>query len=338
VLQDTGDGVAAGFAELRGRIVARYPSLSPQQRSIAEFAMANPDTMAVDTAQRLAERMSVPPSSIVRFAQSLGYSGFNELRLALRQHLVYQLGEARERAAIRAQPPTGAVAVLDAVLSEAARDVERLTRQLDRTQFDRAALELARAEGLAIAAQGACFALGAAFHWTALSLGRPCRMLSAAGGYAEREADLLSRDEAMLAISFPPYQAAVVGMARAHADRGGPVVVITDSMLSPLAAADAGDGASAGQRAPRHAGARHRGWGDLADFARDVNRRSPGHKLGSHDQGNDLRARALVLAPDRRDGPAMLRRLELLRQRHRHRQFDHPQRILHNGQKLRPLV
>lgn len=224
---------ASGFAEMRGRIAARYPSLSPQQRSIAEFALANPDAMAVETAQKLAERMSVPASSIVRFAQSLGYSGFNAMRAELREYLVFRLGEARERAAIDAQAPTGAIAVLDATLSEAGRDVERLARGLDRKQFDRAALDLARCDGVAVAARGACLALATAFHWTLISLGRPCRLL--AGDFAERECALLTREEALLALSFPPHQASVVGMARTHAQRGGVVVAITDTLLSPLA-------------------------------------------------------------------------------------------------------
>ena len=85
------------FAGLRERIARAYPELSPQLRAIAEFSIQNADTVAVETAQQLAKRIGVPPSSMVRFAQTLGYAGFNELKRDFRDNLVYRMGEIRER-------------------------------------------------------------------------------------------------------------------------------------------------------------------------------------------------------------------------------------------------
>lgn len=227
---------APGPDRLRERIVERYSALSPQHRTIAEFALANPDEMAVETAKELAARMSVPTSSIVRFAQSLGYDGFNALRDELRRALVYKLGDARERAAIRDQAATGAVAVLDAMLHEGARDIERLSRAIDRSRFDHAARELRRAGTIALSGQQACYSIAVLMHWTLLSLGRRCRIADSAGGYGAREVELLGPDDALVAISFAPYQLAVVETAQAAQTRGCTVVALTDSPVSPLAA------------------------------------------------------------------------------------------------------
>lgn len=228
-------GGADDFASLRERIAQSYPGLSPQLRSIAEFSVANLDAMAVETAQTLAHRMQVPPSSLVRFAQALGYRGFNDMKRDFREHLMYRLGEAREREAIREQSTTGAIAVVDALISEARRDLERLAKELDRKQFDRAVIELAAADHIYVAAQQSAFPLSALFHWTLICLGKPCHLVDNLGGFAAREVELLGLDDTLLAITFAPYQAGVVRAAQGHADRGGLVVAVTDTVLSPLA-------------------------------------------------------------------------------------------------------
>jgi DNA-binding MurR/RpiR family transcriptional regulator len=45
----------------------------------------------------------------------------------------------------------------------------------------------------------------------------------------------MGQDDAILAISFTPYQSAVVRAAKTHAARGGIVIGVTDTVLSPLA-------------------------------------------------------------------------------------------------------
>lgn len=227
-----GDGA---FASMRERIARFYPELSPQLRTIAEFSVANPDAVAVDTAQELAKRMAVPPSSLVRFAQTLGYRGFNELKQDFREHLMYRLAEIREREAISEQTATGSIAVVDALMSAARRDLDRLYKGLDRKQFDRAVIELVRADRIYVSAQQAAYPLGCIFHWTALSLGSTSHLLDNAGGFSGRQTELMGQDDAILAISFTPYQSAVVRVAKAHAARGGIVVAVTDTVLSPLA-------------------------------------------------------------------------------------------------------
>jgi DNA-binding MurR/RpiR family transcriptional regulator len=229
------NGGAEAFEGLREKIAAAYPALSPQLRLIAEYAMSNPDQIAVETAQNLSRRIGVPPSSMVRFAQTIGYKGFNELKRDYREHLVYRLGEITEREALIAHPSSGAIAAVDALMSETRRDLDKLFKELDRKQFDRAVIELVRADRIHVLAQHAAFGVGCIFHWTALSLGTPSNLLNGTGGFTGRQAELLGLEDVILAISFSPYQPVVIQSARAHAARGGVVVAVTDTLLSPLA-------------------------------------------------------------------------------------------------------
>ena len=87
------------YAELRAVIVEKYPSLSPQHKEISEFSLSNPEIIAVETGAQLADRLNVQPSSLVRWAQALGFPGLRELIRRVRSQLVYQAGDSRDQTA-----------------------------------------------------------------------------------------------------------------------------------------------------------------------------------------------------------------------------------------------
>ena len=61
-------------------ITRDYATLSPGSQQIARFFTQNPNVIALESINAVAEKCGVHPSSLVRFAQGLGYSGFKELR------------------------------------------------------------------------------------------------------------------------------------------------------------------------------------------------------------------------------------------------------------------
>lgn len=219
------------FLQMRERIVERYPALSPQLKSIAQFALANPDMMAVETAAQLSERLRTPASSLVRFAQALGYSGFLEMRRAFNLHLMYRAQ------VLEAPVPVvhGAAALVGEALSAARRSLSVFEHDFDADAFNRAAEALHGARQIFVAAQHRSYPLASLFAWTMLEEGRSCILLDNVGGYALRQSNLAEPEDATLTISFNPYQPSVVEAAKAHAERGGTVVAVTDTELSPLA-------------------------------------------------------------------------------------------------------
>lgn len=228
-------GEQDSFLEMRARIAERYPTLSPQIQAIAQFALANPETMAVETTMQLAKRLNVQPSSLVRFAQALGYRGYNEMKERFRAHLIFRMADTRDQEATRRQKDAGATGVVDAMLTESRIELDRLTGTLDRQAFDRAVEALAGAAQIYVVAQHIAFPFGCLFAWTLLRFGRQCHLLDNVGGFALRGSELAGPRDVTLAISFAPYQPSVVQGAKAHVDLGGTVVAITDTPLSPLA-------------------------------------------------------------------------------------------------------
>lgn len=223
----------AGYNELRARVVSRYPLLSQQQQAIATFALAEPETMAMETAEQLARRLDVQPSALVRFAHALGYQGFRELKQLYKAQLIFT--SARTRNGGTPAHDIGSDAFADA-LARGKDDLDRLERAFDHDAFAAAVRALRDAPAIYVTAQHLAYPFAALFAWSLIEAGRQCNFLDNTGGFALPQSRLAGPDDVLLAISVAPYQPSVVQAANAHAGRGGKVVAITDTALSPLAA------------------------------------------------------------------------------------------------------
>jgi DNA-binding MurR/RpiR family transcriptional regulator len=63
----------------RDRIKANYNTLSPSFRRLADFILNQPLDVALMTATELAQQMDIDAATVVRFAQTIGYTGFREM-------------------------------------------------------------------------------------------------------------------------------------------------------------------------------------------------------------------------------------------------------------------
>ncbi|WP_029593629.1 MurR/RpiR family transcriptional regulator [Franconibacter pulveris] len=65
----------------------RYPGLAQSDRRLADFLLAQPDRARHLSSQQLAAEAGVSQSSVVKFAQKLGYKGFPAMKLAISEAL-----------------------------------------------------------------------------------------------------------------------------------------------------------------------------------------------------------------------------------------------------------
>ncbi|HEY3984136.1 MurR/RpiR family transcriptional regulator [Cedecea sp.] len=69
------------------RIRSRYAMLAQSDRKLADFLLAEPDRARHLSSQQLAEEAGVSQSSVVKFAQKLGFRGFPAMKLAISEAL-----------------------------------------------------------------------------------------------------------------------------------------------------------------------------------------------------------------------------------------------------------
>ena len=68
-------------------ITTEYPRLSQGYQQIARFFTQNPNVIALESINAIAQKCDVHPSSLVRFAQNLGYTGFKQLQAVFQTRL-----------------------------------------------------------------------------------------------------------------------------------------------------------------------------------------------------------------------------------------------------------
>src|SRR6476619_4792574 len=118
----------SSFDLMRADLAAKRDQLSPRLRQIADYALQNPNDMALETIAVIAERAGVPPSSLIRFAQAFGFDGFTAMQRVFREQLVERTADYAERirGLRRSDVASGPVSVLDRLVSAGIGALEHL--------------------------------------------------------------------------------------------------------------------------------------------------------------------------------------------------------------------
>lgn len=216
----------ADLESLETRIRLRRPDLPPRLAQVAEFALSHPQDMAFGTAASLAGAAGVQPSTLVRFAQSLGYDGFSALQEVFRSPLRRQLdpGDAPPPPADGAGP----------VFAAAAAGILEAAAAVPPDRFAAAAALLGRAETIHLLARRRSFPVTSYMAYAFGLLRIRCQLAGSAIGMEEEMLALAQPGDAAVAVSFAPYAPETLRQAGLLRARGVPVVALTDGADSPL--------------------------------------------------------------------------------------------------------
>ena len=229
------------FEALRARIIATHPRLPKRLAQIAAFALEKPDEIALGTAARIAAKVGLQPSALIRFAQALGYEGFSGLQDVFRERLRDRVLNYEERLA-RLDRHAAAASSKESLLlegfSEASRNsLDGLTSRVDAAELERAVGLLAAAETIYLVGFRRSFPVTSYMAYAFGKLGIRHQLLGTGAGLEPEIMALAGPRDAVLALSFTPYAAETIGLAET-AHRGScPLIAITDSPFSPLAKA-----------------------------------------------------------------------------------------------------
>jgi len=215
-----------------------YRNLSPGQRRVADFLSEHLDEAQFLTARQLGARCDFSETGIVRFAQLLGFSGYPELRRAIRDEF-----------RISATPTTQMMSARFALADEpdlvegiARRDATLIgdtAARLDRAVLERCAGRLAGASEVYVLGHRASHSM-AEYFATALRQGIGLGLPLAFGtGMAYDLIAAAHPQSVVVAVSITPYAPQTLDILRAAAIRGLHRIAITDHPLgAPARLAD----------------------------------------------------------------------------------------------------
>ncbi|BBD35364.1 RpiR family transcriptional regulator [Aminobacter sp. Y103A] len=226
------------FEALRALILDRRESLPKRIAQVAAYALDNPDEIAFGTAASIASSAGVQPSTLIRFAQHLGYDGFTSLQQVFRERLRERTTSYEERLTVvrgDADDGTSNRRIVDGFLAAASKSIDVMSRNIDDETLDRAIDLLNGAETIYILARRRSYPVASYIAYALGKLGVRSQLIESASGLSPEIISFATPRDAVIAISFSPYASATVEEARVLSANGVPVVAITDSAFSPLA-------------------------------------------------------------------------------------------------------
>ncbi|WP_243062639.1 MurR/RpiR family transcriptional regulator [Humibacter sp. RRB41] len=215
--------------EVMATIRSLLPSLLPTERAVAQVLLSRSNEIVELSSQQVADLAGASRATVVRTCQSLGFSGYQQLRVLLARDAGYQPADAASA------PPVadGAAGIVAETFRHVQASVNGMVALLDDTEVARAVDALASAERVVVVGNGlsAPLAQDAAARLT--SIGRPAEAPMDVIGQ-QITARLLGGGDAVLLFSGSGANASTQRVAEAAAAGGATVIAVTAFARSPL--------------------------------------------------------------------------------------------------------
>jgi len=218
------------LTEFRRRLENCFPNLTKSEQRIASYLLANHDEAAFLPAAELAQRLDVSEATVVRFARSIGYDGFPELRRALQGIFRVKVTPATRLQHTLAELGSSPGHVLTKMVD---MEVQYLTEALHSVQpadFDRAVEIILSAKRLFVFGTGPSRILADLVLIRLRRFGIPVITMTESGRDILEELQLLQLQDVVLATGFHRITgelAAVMDYARSLGCR---IIFITDTL------------------------------------------------------------------------------------------------------------
>lgn len=216
-----------------GEVIAKAgSSLTPSERRVAEVVLAQPQLVAFGTVADLSEAAAAGAATVVRLATKLGFDGFSSLQQAVQADLANQLRPAAQR--IREQGPTGTVA--QHLQLESANLAATLSALDDGVVAGVVDLLADTARRVRVVSGDASHGVARQMAGDLSALRDEVALVDGNEVAVLRQASLMRATDALVAIDVRRYDRWLVDFVRSSHVAGCPIVALTDSRLSPLAA------------------------------------------------------------------------------------------------------
>ncbi|WHQ75702.1 MurR/RpiR family transcriptional regulator [Pantoea sp. Lij88] len=229
---------------LQDDIRRRYETLSKRLKQVARYILDNSNSIAFDTVASIAQQADVPPSTLIRFANAFGFSGFNEMKQVFRQHLMEETVNYTERARLfrqtstddSASAPESPAEILNVFTMVNSQALQQLAMQVNPEQLNKAVKLLNEAENIYVIGLRRSFSVASYLVYALRHLERRAFLIDGLGGMFTEQLSLVNPKDVVIAISYSPYAREAVEVVEMGAKRGAHQIAITDSQVSPLAA------------------------------------------------------------------------------------------------------
>ncbi|NMS91702.1 MurR/RpiR family transcriptional regulator [Clostridioides difficile] len=218
---------------LISNIQSQYTRLSKGQKLIAQYILNNYDKVAFMTACKLGETVGVSESTVVRFANALGYSGYPKLQAALQELIKNKLTTVQR--VEMAHDYSDDFAILNKVLKSDIDNIRSTLEEIDEKAFKEASNKLLRARKIYILGMRSSFVVAQYLGFYLDIILDNVHIIRMDMGDAFEQIVRINEEDVIVAISFPRYSKKSYQIVDYAKEKGAHVISLTDSLFAPVA-------------------------------------------------------------------------------------------------------
>ena len=212
----------------------KMPGFSKGQKLIAKYVLENYDKAAYMTASKLGGVVNVSESTVVRFANELGFEGYPEFQDALQEIVRTKLTSFQRMEVTNTRIGDGDI-LTKVLLSDADR-IKSTLENIDKDAFNAAIDSIIGAKNIYILGARSSSYLAGFLNYNLRMVFDNVRLVqSTSGGEIFEQIMNIGKDDVMIAISFPRYSKRIINAVSYAKSAEADVISITDSPLSPIA-------------------------------------------------------------------------------------------------------
>ncbi len=215
-------------------IEERMSTFSKGQKLISKYILENYDKAAYMTAAKLGAIVSVSESTVVRFANELGFEGYPEFQLALQELARTNLTSFQRMEVISNRFGDGDI--LSKILLSDIDKIRRTIEEIDHDVFEKAVNNIVDAKNIYIIGVRSSSALAGFLAHSLRMVFDSVKFVQTTSGSEMFEQILgIGKGDVMIAISFPRYSKRIINAVDFAKNAGADVIALTDSEMSPIA-------------------------------------------------------------------------------------------------------
>jgi len=220
--------------DISQRIKNSYATFSKGQKKIANAILNDYDKAAYMTASKLGMMVGVSESTVVRFANELGFEGYSEFQRAV-QELVRTKLTPNQRIEVTKQR-MGSGDILANVMESDINKIRYTLDRIDRDTFYMAVDSILSAKNIYVMGARSTESLALVLKYNLSLIFDNVKFIQPTST-AEVFEQMFSigKDDVLIAFSFPRYSSKMVSAVKYARQNSSNVVVFTDSEISPLA-------------------------------------------------------------------------------------------------------
>ena len=218
---------------LISHIQSQYTRFSKGQKLIAQYILKNYDKVAFMTACKLGEAVGVSESTVVRFANALGYSGYPKLQDALQEVIKNKLTTVQRVDMVKEFNDDSAI--LKKIVKSDMDNIKDTLEEIDEKAFEEAANRILKAKRIYIVGMRSSFTIAQYLGFYLGVILDSVHVIRTDMGDAFEQVVKINEDDVLIAISFPRYSKKSYQIVSYAKEKGAHIVSLTDSPFAPVA-------------------------------------------------------------------------------------------------------